>query len=215
LLTRIVLCGVLYSAAAVAQIPAAGEKKVINQGDYAIEVESVEEVKRDLVHTDKSPESYADFSKMNLRDLNGKDYTVPTDKVTVIEYWSIKSAPSNLFWARARELEKKYAQENGFQLLSVNYDYVRSGQIQIDAVKEFLTDYSKPEQVVIDADDGLRDIFLMRGPISYLLINHKGVYTYTFRGDDPDSAEFFEHVENAIDFMRNEDAYGPLPKAQP
>ncbi len=210
---KILLCGLL-SAAAFGQIPAAGEKPV-NEGDYTVEMSSMEETNRDLVHTDKSPESVANFSLMNLKDLNGQKVTVEPGKVTVIEYWSIKSAPSNLFWKRARDLEKAQSGNEGFQLISINYDYVRSGRDQINAVKSFLADYTMPHNLFIDADDGMRDIFLMRGPISYLLINHKGIYTYTYRGDDPDSAVFFDHVNNAIEFMQGELAYGPIPKPQP
>jgi len=155
---------------------------------------------RDIVHVNDVPESMAPYHKMNLVDLNGKKFVPESDKVTVIEYWSINSAPDNLFWGRARELERKYANDEKFQLLSINYDFGLSGKNQREAVAKFLEKYTMPKNVLIDADDGLRDIFLVNGPVAYLLINHKNVYTYTFRGDDPASVKFFEHVDNAVEF---------------
>ncbi|MDJ0840072.1 MAG: hypothetical protein QNK37_26405 [Acidobacteriota bacterium] len=182
----------------------AQEASTEEDSKYKVKIKNIWETRGDMVHTRNTPESEADLSAMNLVDLAGNKVTAEPGKVTVIEYWSVKSAPTNLYWSRARALEHEYADEEGFQLLSINYDYVQSGKGQRKAVKEFLKDYTMPKLVLIDNDDGLRDIFQMRGPISYLLINHRGVYTYTFRGDDPGAAEFFDHVKNAVEFMRQD-----------
>ena len=175
-------------------------KKQGIEDQYKITNTKTIEGDRDIVHVNDVPESMAPYHKMNLVDMNGKKFVPEGDKVTVIEYWSINSAPDNLFWSRARELEAKYANDSKFQLLSINYDFALSGKSQLAAVADFLKKYTMPKNVFIDADDGLRDVFKINGPICYLLINHKNVYTYTFRGDDPASVKFFEHVDNAVEF---------------
>ena len=171
------------------------------ESPYQLEVKDIKEEGKIFEPAAKT-ESAADFSKLHLMDLEGKNVLPVLDRVTVIEYWTEASHGDNKFWNRMREMEQKYAGNPDVQFISINYDNVLNGKHHRAAVKEFLKKNTAPMNLLLDKDDGFRHFFFVPGPVSYALIDHRKQYTHVGRGDAPETAELFDTlIENAIKYM--------------
>ena len=158
--------------------------------------------------------SQVPFHELYLVDANGKKVELKTGKTMIIEYWSAEVNDQNLYWNKMRELEAKHGGAPDIEFVSVNYDFLRSGKKHREHAQNYLSSRTKPQNLVFDGDDGFRDVFEVRGPIFYMLIDHRGQYTYSGRGDDPEAIKVLtEHFDNAVKYHRlNIQAPGEEPK---
>ncbi len=176
------------------------------------DLQNIEEKERIFV-PESAPESEAKLGLIDLVSLDGKDMKPALDRVTIIEYWSMDANKNNLFWNRMRELEQKFAGSDEVQFISINYDIVLNGKHQRAAVKQYLENHSTPSFLLLDRLDGLRDVFQVAGPVSYMLIDHRRQYTNVGRGDDPETLKIFDqHLPNAMKYQQMARAGVALPK---
>ena len=177
-------------------------KASVDELPFKVQSTDMTTVKK-FIEPEFSPESQAKFNELNLMDLTGND--VPTlgyGKVTVIEFWTEKSHPENLYWNRMRDAENVYAGREDIQFISINYDYSRPKKIHLLAMQEFVKKNTPPQTLYLDKDDGFRSFFYVPGPVSYLLIDHRGQYIYGGRADDPGTTVLFDrHIENCLGYM--------------
>lgn len=172
--------------------------KPIDPSEY--EISSVKEIDRRFI-PDYDEKAQASFDGLEIFDESGKKVELKLDRVTLIEYWSKTGNLHNKFWKRARELEKKYSEETGFQLLSINHDPSFNTPERIGKISKFLASngFEKPQKLYFDLNDTFRDKFYVFGPVIYLLIDNRGQLTNGGRGDFARTEEeVFAHIENAL-----------------
>ena len=201
------LAGCFLCVSLFGQSPKIDPKKVkpedlgLDPNDFVVEEVKIQETDRALVPYEDAS-SHADLSKVSLTDLQGVTVNPELKGVTIIEFWSARDNKDNMYWAKARELEQKYAENGAFQLISINHDPVQSGKRHRAAVAEYLKSVTAPKNIYIDRWDGFRDFFRVPGPVSYLLIDHRKQFINVGRGDDPDTIKLFEeHLPNALKYM--------------
>jgi len=167
-----------------------------------MELKDIQEVGRVFV-PEAAAESQANLNAVDLIDLEGNPIKAVVDRVTVIEYWSMDANKDNLYWNKMRELEREFADSDVVQFLSINYDFILTGKHHRKAVKDYVENRDAPAHLLLDRWDGFRDLFLVNGPVTYLLIDHRGQYTNLGRGDHPDTIKLFEqHLPNALEYQK-------------
>jgi hypothetical protein len=171
-----------------------------------VEARVVQVDKKEYFLPDPDPSMHLDLNGRTLVNADGEKVTLSSDQVTIIEYWSVDSIESNMYWNRMRYLEREHPVEN-LQILSVNYDMVQSGKGQIAQALKKLENYTPPANLLFDLKDGMRD-YLPRipGPASYFLIDGRKQITASGRGDRQDIDHLLKRLEDALihqDGMRN------------
>jgi len=168
--------------------------------DSAYKITSVKEIGRRFI-PDYDERAAASFDELNVCDANGKKVKLDLNRVTLVEYWTKRANKHNKFWQKARELEKQYAEETGFQLISINHETEFNTPDKITGVLNYLKEQNleKPKNLYFDLNDSFRDEFYVFGPVIYLLIDNRRQLTNAGRGEfDRTQEEVFDQIENAL-----------------
>lgn len=163
-----------------------------------VEAKVVEVDRKEFFLPNADPNLHLDLTGYELVNADGEKVALTSDRVTIIEYWSVDSIESNMYWNRMRYLERETPEEE-LQIISVNYDMVQRGETQINAALKKLETYTPPKTLLFDLNDGLRD-FLPRvpGPASYYLVDLRKQITASGRGDRQDIDHLLKRLEDAL-----------------
>ena len=193
------------SAQALPSEAATDQKERLLGGTEVREVEQRTEAMEVVVQVD--PDYLTDFGVTNLVNMAGERVIPTLEKVTVVEYWSRKTAGNSLYWKRMRELEKRFKNSPDVEFISINYDHVYNGQEQRQMANIFVKELGAPATLYFDVDDGVRELFSLPGTMGYMLFDNYKRYLAKGRGDDPETVELFDKMEKAIAKKQEHDAF--------
>lgn len=178
-----------------------GETRLARPDEIDLSIEEKERFKL----LPAKPEQQVHIQKLSLRDAEGRKIDIPLDKVTLIEYWNEDSMESNQFWGKMREFERKYADSNEIQLLSIYHNPVYGGRELVAYGNQIVKKYELPKNLYFDTLANLPDTMYVPGGVSYLLIDHRRQMTHAGRGGFPACEQVFDAVDNALRFQRTVD----------
>ncbi|CAM2008136.1 hypothetical protein [Acanthopleuribacter pedis] len=175
-----------------------GELRLARPDEIDLEIKEGERF--NLVPED--PNKQVHIQELNLRDANGKKVKINLDRVTLIEYWNEDAMGTNQFWGKMREFEKKYADSDEIQILSIYHNPVYSGRETVAFGNQVVKRFEQPKNLYFDTLAVLPDQMYVPGGVSYLLIDHRRQMTHAGRGGFPACEQVFEAVDNALKFQR-------------
>lgn len=175
-----------------------------------VEARLVEVDKKEFFLPDEDPSLRLDLSGKKLVNAAGEKVELSNDRVTIIEYWSVDSIESNMYWSNMRYLERQHPPEE-LQILSINYDMVQSGDAQIKQALQKLESYTAPQNLLFDLTDSMRDVLpRIPGPASYFLIDLRKQITASGRGDRSDIEHLLKRLNDALIHQESQKSQGRI-----